>query len=145
MGQPELFDDARFASMEARYQHRRELDAIIGAWTAVRRPQWVMERLQGVGVPAGAVMHEPDVLNSPQHIARGFFQTIDSPETGRQRYAGRAWHASKTPSRAQPHPPLLGEHNAYVYRELLGFTEEQYRHFEELGHIGMDYDLARGG
>jgi crotonobetainyl-CoA:carnitine CoA-transferase CaiB-like acyl-CoA transferase len=145
LGQPELLEDVRFSSMEARYEHRKELDAIIGTWTAVRRPQWVMERLQQVGVPAGVVMHEPDVLNSPQHTARAFFQTIESPETGRQRYAGRAWHASKTPSKAPRHPPLLGEDNEYVYRELLGFTDEQYRRFEELGHIGMDYDLARGG
>ena len=32
------------------------------------------------------------------------------------------------------------EDNEYVYRELLGFSEEQYRRFEELGHIGADYD-----
>jgi crotonobetainyl-CoA:carnitine CoA-transferase CaiB-like acyl-CoA transferase len=141
MRRQELLADPRFASMDARYQHRRELDAIIAEWTAVRDPRWVMQRLQAEGIPAGVVMHEPDVLHNPQHAARGFFQEITSPETGTQRYAGRAWRASRTPRKALSHPPLLGEHNGYVYKQLLGFTDEQYRRFEELGHIGMDYDL----
>ena len=37
------------------------------------------------------------------------------------------------------HPPRLGEDNAYVYRELLGFSAEQYAAWEAAGHIGADY------
>jgi crotonobetainyl-CoA:carnitine CoA-transferase CaiB-like acyl-CoA transferase len=141
MLRPDLVDDPRFSTMAARYEHRRELDAIIAEWALPRDPHWVMRRLQAEGIPAGVVMHEPDVLNNPQHAARGFFQTIESPETGTQRYAGRAWRASRTPPRTLTHPPLLGEHNEYVYRQLLGFSDERYRQFEEFGHIGIDYDL----
>ena len=36
-------------------------------------------------------------------------------------------------------PPLLGENNPYVYRELLGASASEYRRLEGEKHIGMDY------
>jgi crotonobetainyl-CoA:carnitine CoA-transferase CaiB-like acyl-CoA transferase len=140
MLRPELAEEERFASMEARHANRRALDGEIGAWTAEIDATWLMGRLQREGIPAGVVMNEHDLLHDEQHLARGFFQSIDSPSTGRQRHPKRAWRAGRTPFRPTRHAPLLGEDNAYVYRELLGFSEEQYRRFEELGHIGTDYD-----
>ena len=53
-----------------------------------------------------------------------------------------AWRASRTARATLSPPPLLGEHNDYVYRDLIGFTDDEYRRFEALGHIGMDYDLG---
>ena len=67
-------------------------------------------------------------------------ETFASPSTGRQLHPTRPWRASRTPVRPVRHAVRLGEDNEYVYRELLGFSEEQYRRFEELGHIGADYD-----
>ncbi|MGE0229530.1 MAG: CaiB/BaiF CoA transferase family protein [Dehalococcoidia bacterium] len=139
---PDLVDDPRFSTTAGRYEHRRALDATIGEWTLMRDADWIMRRLQAEGVPAGAVMHEPQVLDSPQHAARGFFQEIEGAEVGRYRYVGPAWRASRTPRATATPPPLLGEHNPHVYRDILGFTDEQYRQFEGLGHIGMDYELA---
>jgi crotonobetainyl-CoA:carnitine CoA-transferase CaiB-like acyl-CoA transferase len=46
-------------------------------------------------------------------------------------------HQDVGPRRAAP---LLGEDNEYVYKEVLGYSEEQYKKFEEQGHIGMDFD-----
>ena len=81
-----------------------------------------------------------DVLRDPQHSARGFFHKIDYPEAGDPlTYTGAAWKASERPERQLTAPPILGGDNEYVYRELLGFSEEEYQHFEELGHIGLEY------
>ena len=52
---------------------------------------------------------------------------------------GRAWKGSATPERTARHAPLLGQDNPYVYQELLGFSDTEYRRFEELGHIGTEY------
>jgi benzylsuccinate CoA-transferase BbsF subunit len=32
---------------------------------------------------------------------------------------------SKTPARIVSRPPLMGEHNEYVFRELLGMSEDK--------------------
>ena len=50
------------------------------------------------------------------------------------------WRAECTPNRLRRAAPRLGEDNAYVYRELLGYSEGEYRELEQSGHIGMDYD-----
>ena len=136
----DLVDDPRFRDMASRHANRAELDAIIGTWTAERDARWVMHRLQYEGIPAGAVMDDADAYEDRHHDERGFFQAIATPEAGTHRYVGRAWKASATPEPPARHAPLLGEHNEYVYRELLGFSESEYRRFEELGHIGTEYD-----
>ena len=139
IGRDDLASDPRFADMASRHENRRELDAIIGEWTATKAPHWVMERLQARGVPAGVVMNASDALHDPHLAARGFFQEVPHPEAGTYRYPVRAWRASRTPHVTARHAPLLGEDNEYVYRELLGFDDERYREFEDAGHIGRDY------
>ena len=140
MRREDLADDPRFRDMASRHANRGELDAIIAEWTSVRDARWVMQRLQYEGIPAGAVMDDADAYEDRHHDERGFFQTISTPEAGMHRYVGRAWKASATPEPPARHAPLLGEHNEYVYRELLGFSDAEYRRFEELGHIGTEYD-----
>jgi crotonobetainyl-CoA:carnitine CoA-transferase CaiB-like acyl-CoA transferase len=136
----DLADDPRFCDNAARYANRRELDRIIGAWTSGTDADWVMRRLQREGIPAGVVNTEPGILNDPHLRARDFFQEIEHPSTGTQLHPRRAWRASRTPERPMRHPPLLGEDNEYVYKQLLGFTDERYREWEQSGHIGTDYD-----
>jgi crotonobetainyl-CoA:carnitine CoA-transferase CaiB-like acyl-CoA transferase len=45
---------------------------------------------------------------------------------------------SKTPSRIRLPAVRLGEHNEYVYKEVLGVSDEEYAQLEREGHIGMD-------
>lgn len=140
MYRDDLRDDPRFATMADRHAHREALDAAIGEWTAGRDAHWIMNRLQRAGIPCGAVMTEADIFEDRHHNARAFFQEITHPETGTQLHVGPAWRTRVTPYPTPRHAPRLGEDNAYVYKELLGFSDEEYRHFEQIGHIGMDYD-----
>jgi crotonobetainyl-CoA:carnitine CoA-transferase CaiB-like acyl-CoA transferase len=136
---PEL-DDPAYDTMAGRHERRDVLDGIIGGWAAIRDAYWIAERLQAEGIPAGMVTNERDVLESRQLAARGFWQPLTHPETGTQRYPGPLWRASETPVALRRHAPRLGEDNEYVYRQLLGCSEEEYRRLEAEGHIGMDYD-----
>ena len=36
-------------------------------------------------------------------------------------------------------PPRLGEHNEYVYKQLLGYTDSEYSELKDIGHIGNAY------
>jgi crotonobetainyl-CoA:carnitine CoA-transferase CaiB-like acyl-CoA transferase len=139
MGTPELASDKRFVEMTNRYEHRRELDALIAEWTADREAHWIVGRLLAHGIPSGVVMREDEILNDRQHLDRGFFREIEYSETGRHRYVGPAWKMSESrPARLGP-PPMFGEHNEYVYRKVLHYSKAEYQRLEELGHIGMDY------
>jgi crotonobetainyl-CoA:carnitine CoA-transferase CaiB-like acyl-CoA transferase len=99
----------------------------------------VMEVLQKQGVPAGAVLNQPEVFQDPQLSERRFFQVITHPETGTHEYPSMMARMSRTPNEIRLPPPLLGEHNEYVYKGILGLTNGQYQELEEAGHIGMDY------
>ena len=46
---------------------------------------------------------------------------------------------SKTPNHLRRHPVALGEDNEYVYKEVMGVSDEEYERMVELGHIGIDY------
>lgn len=139
MYRDELLADPRFDTMAHRHTHRADIDAVLAEWVADRDAHWVMNRLQRAGVPAGAVMTEADVFEDRHLNARGFFRPVEHPEAGTQLHLAPAWQASASPRPTPRHAPRLGEDNEYVYRQLLGFSEAEYRRFEELGHIGMDY------
>jgi crotonobetainyl-CoA:carnitine CoA-transferase CaiB-like acyl-CoA transferase len=141
MRREDLIDDPRFCDNACRCQNRAELDAVISAWTADRQNAWIVEKLQIAGVPSGMVMNERDALEDRHLHERGFYRTVSHPEAGTHRHV-------MTPFKSANHPgvgprryaPLLGEDNEYVYKQVLGYSDEEYRRLEEQGHIGMDFD-----
>jgi benzylsuccinate CoA-transferase BbsF subunit len=46
---------------------------------------------------------------------------------------------SKTPNHLRRHPVALGEDNEYVYKEVMGLSDDEYTELENKGHIGTDY------
>ena len=72
MGAPELADDERFATNQARRQHVELLDARIGAWTETLDLAEAEAILAQAGVPAGPVMSVAQIVAHPQ------FQTRDA-------------------------------------------------------------------
>ena len=115
---------ARFASFERRREHQKELDQLIGKWTATWNKQKLMKRLQQAGVPAGAVQSHRDILRDPQLIHRRHLIRLNHPELG--------WHYTHTStfrlSDAEGLParctPLLGEHTYSISKEVLGISDD---------------------
>ena len=91
------------------------------------------------GVAAAPLLDQKELLEDPHLKARDFFQPLEHAETGTQLHHGPFWKMSKTPNRLRLPPCRLGEHNEYVYKELLGLPEEEYARLEAEGHIGMDF------
>ena len=123
-GRPEWTEDARFASLDARKAHEDELDSAIEAWTRGRTPQDVMETLQAAGVPAGVVNRLSDLFADPQLIHRRIWRALPHPELEHFHYEAPPFVLSETPAELR-RSPLLGEHNARVYREILGLPDEE--------------------
>ena len=118
-----LADDARFADKSSRWTNRRYLDDFIAAWTRNFSPQQVVERLQAVGVAAMPVMNIADQFADPHLNARETYVEIDHPHVGAEMVYGVPWRFSDTPGAVRAPAPLLGQHNEYVLRELLGMDE----------------------
>jgi crotonobetainyl-CoA:carnitine CoA-transferase CaiB-like acyl-CoA transferase len=139
IGQGVLADDPRFAVLEARQKHHDELDAIIEAWSADKDKYDAFHQLQAAGVPASPVLNAREAFADPHLKSRDDWQQVTHPA------AGTYWHLrspihhmSKTPLYIRKHAALLGEDNEYVYKQVCGYTDEEYQWFVENGHAGMD-------
>ena len=98
-----------------------------------------MRRLQEAGGAAAKVMSEVDIFADPHVREREFFIETSHAESGTHLYPGHQWKASGTPLRADSPAPLLGEHNEYVYKELLGYSDEEYQRLTDELHIGSEF------
>ena len=134
MGRPELADDPKFNTREARREHQQELLTLINAWTATRPKEEIYHTFQGLRTVAGYVATVADLCTSQQLLAREFFQCIDHPDAGKATYPGApftiqgaAWHHARA--------PRLGEHNVEVYCDRLGYTREDLAHLCGAGVI----------
>ncbi|MFO8101799.1 MAG: CoA transferase [Dehalococcoidia bacterium] len=136
MGNPEWCDQERFATFEGRMANHDELDALIGEWTKLHDQYDAMVLLQREGVAAGPVLDSRDVTNDPQLVGRGFFEPVHHREAGSHRYPGVVWKMEKTPLSIRKPPPCQGEHNDYVFREVIGMSEDEISDLESRQVIG---------
>jgi len=139
IGTPAWTKDGKFSSTLSRYQNHDELDGHIEQWTREHDNYEAMHLLQKEGVPAGPVIDEKDAYSDPHVRARGFFDELTHEVCGAHLYPGIAWKMSKTPNQLRLPPCCLGEHNEYVYKKVIGVSDEEYEELEKEGHIGTDY------
>jgi crotonobetainyl-CoA:carnitine CoA-transferase CaiB-like acyl-CoA transferase len=116
--------DARFATNDARIQNQQALDDAIATWSVEFDVGEIEERLQEVGVPVHRVTTSRDAFEDPQLIAREHFIPVDHPVLESMPFENSRVRFSATP--AQPRPcPTLGQHNAFVLEEVLGYSEAE--------------------
>ncbi|HEX78222.1 MAG TPA: CoA transferase [Dehalococcoidia bacterium] len=136
LGVPELASDPRFADGVARWHHQDDLDSIIASLSRSYPPHELMGRLQREGIAAGVVQTARDVVNDPHLASRGFWETVSHPRFGPHAFKGRGFYFSKSPVGTRSPAPCLGEHNSYVFGELLGLSPEEIARLEEKAVIG---------
>jgi crotonobetainyl-CoA:carnitine CoA-transferase CaiB-like acyl-CoA transferase len=134
-GHPEWVVDPRFADAYLRMQHCADLDALITTWTGQHTPYEVMETLQAAGVAAMPVMSLEDQFRDPHLRAREIHLESEHPKVGLEFLHGIPWRLSDTHGRIRPPAPLLGEHNQYVFGELLGLPEAEIQRLVQSGAI----------
>lgn len=126
IGGSALADDPRYCSAPARLAAQDELEALITDWTAPRTVAEVEQTLQAAGIPAHRVATMQDVHEDPQLAHREHWWRSEHPVIGEVSYESPAWRLSHTPPPRPAHSPLLGQDNEYVYRTLLGYSEDEF-------------------
>ena len=137
MGNPAWAAAPRFETVLSRWQDRHELDQQLAKWTAGQDARQLMDSLQSLGVPAGAVLTAEDLVKDPHLNERGFFQEFNNgncPHLGGRTYAGRPFRMAEIPMVIK-HAAALGEHNQQVLGELAGLTTEEIGELHQAGVI----------
>ncbi len=100
------------------------MDKLVEQWTQQHTAEEVMEKLQTAGVPAGVVeTGEDQVEHDPQLAYRKYLVRTNHAEVGPYLVHRTPFLTSKSAQKVGP-APLLGEHNEYVLKELLGFSDD---------------------
>lgn len=132
IGSPDWTKDARFASILGRKQHEDELETLLTEWTTCITAEQATEMLHSVGVSAGVVQTGQDINNDPQSKARGFYEYLEHPVLGIHKYNHPSFRLSRTPAKLKK-GHCLGEHNEYVFTQLLGMPDEEFATLSQQG------------
>ena len=135
IGQPELIEDPRFTTNEARVANAEEVDRVVGEWVGQRSRDEAMEVLLRHEVAAIPVMNIEDLMSDPHMIARETITTVEDDELGPIKMQTVLPRLSRTPGRINHAGPKLAEHNAEIYGGLLGMTESEMAELREAGII----------
>ncbi len=138
MGMPELADDERFSDTLSRWDNQEALDPVIQKWTSQRGKFEVMEILQEAGVAAVPSFSNKDLFRNEHLKVRGYLKKVQHEKEGAVLDFGLPWSFRETPSEISIYGPRLGQDNDYVFREVLGLTDEGIAHLKSMGAIDLE-------
>ncbi len=140
LGRPAWAAAPALAMAEGRRAAEDAIEAELAAWIAPRDRDELFRDLQEAGVTAGPVLSARDAAEDPharQSAAwRRLDATADYPAT---EFPAPPFTFSHSDVGLRTPPALFGEHNEYVYRELLGVSDEEYARLAADGHIATTY------
>ena len=134
MGDPQWAKDPRFANRtDMNNLYADEVDGHMEAWLA----DYTKAELLGLAlqhqIPLAPVRGYDEVLEDPS--LADLFVDIERPDTGPLAFPGPSYELAGAVKEAPSPAPLLGEHNAEVYCDLLGHTREQLVKLRQTGII----------
>lgn len=139
MQQPSMIDDPRFATRNARVANATLLEGMITDWTSQRSAADVIAALEAEDVPVALVRHPEEALVDPRVVERNETVVAQHPS-----YPGSAeLQTTGVPivfSNARTGfdsvmPASIGQHNAEIYPELLGYSDADLQRLARAGVI----------
>ena len=135
MGHPEWATDERFATHQARGINQIELDEIISDWTRRFAVADLEVLLNEHGIPNGKIYRAPEMMEDPQFQARESIVRVDHPEFGNIAMQSVTPKFSETQGAVRHPGPALGEHNNYVWGEVVGKSVDEIVNLKDRGVI----------
>lgn len=136
-----LASDAELATNDGRAQRQDEIEAAISDWTRNFEDYDLFHRLQAEHIPSAPVLEGSRVFDDPHTRARGLYQPQALyDDVGTFRFVQPFYRMPETPITTRQAPVAMGEHNDYVYREVIGVSESEYDDLKSRGHVSMDFD-----
>jgi CoA:oxalate CoA-transferase len=127
IGRDDLADDARFNTELKRQssEARDFIEELIATWLEPKLLQDVYQDLIDAAVPAAPVRTIEEVATDPQVLHRHMIVDVTNPLNGvEMRLTGNPVKVSDMPDAVGP-VPEKGEHNAEVYGQWLGYSDER--------------------
>lgn len=121
----DLLEIPEYAENHLRKANEDELNKIVEEWTIARSTKEVVEILDAAACPVGPILSISDLVEDPHVEAREMLVEIDHPMLGKVKYPGNPCKFSETNELCFNPAPMLGEHNDYVLKDVLGYDDEK--------------------
>ena len=118
IGRPNLVEDERFSTHNARVVHTSELYDLIAEVAQTRTTDIWIEFCDRVSIPAAKVMDLSEFLDDPHLAEVELVQIAHHPTEGDYRYVRDPVIYSESTTELRLHAPRLGQHSAELLREL---------------------------
>ena len=140
MGDPDWARAPELATGAGRAQQHDLLDERLAEWTAAFEDDDLFARLQAAGVAAAPVLEASRVLDDPHVQARQLYlpRELQDP-IGTHCYPRPIYDFPESPGGIRRPPVAFGQDNEYVYRDLLGVSDEEFERLEAAGHIATTF------
>jgi formyl-CoA transferase len=122
--------DPRFKINEERIKdpNRRIINRVVSEWVGSRDLQEVIETCEQLGITIGPIASMKDIGENPHYRERQSVLEITDPATGAAlQIPNVPFRMHATPGRIRFPGLPLGSANAVIYRDLLGYSEEEIR------------------
>ncbi len=120
VGRPDMIEDPRFATQEARVKNVEELDSIISEWFLSHTMDDAIQIMRENRAVVGPIYDTAEVYEDPQVKHRQSFVTIEHETLGDVRVPNVHARFSRTPGQVRHLGRSLGADNYQVYGEMLG-------------------------
>jgi crotonobetainyl-CoA:carnitine CoA-transferase CaiB-like acyl-CoA transferase len=126
LGNPALCTQKEYSTAVDRKKNEDALDRLVTDWTITHTREELEGLLQKAGIPASLVEKPADVYQDSQLNHRKYWVPQMHPVMGEQLYEMQScFILSKTPRQIKRPSPCLGQHNEYVFKELLKMTDDE--------------------
>jgi len=125
MGAPELAEKDRWQTVAQREQDRTEVDRRVSEWTSQHTRDHLLKWCEDHQVPCGPIYSIDEIFDDPQYRARENIKFMKDERAGDVAIPNVVPRLMGTPGRIDSLGPQLGQHNDYVYKTLLGLSDDR--------------------
>lgn len=136
MGEPELVQDPRFATNQARLQNNDVLQEKVVAWVGARPRDEVLAILEEAEVVCSAVNDSSDIVADPHFLERTLHKVTGVSYLADALVPGPVAHVASATAPEYHGVPEPGEHSEQVLGELLGLSAEDIESLLAGGAVG---------
>ncbi|OGN99729.1 MAG: hypothetical protein A2Y58_02130 [Chloroflexi bacterium RBG_13_51_52] len=135
MERQDLINTPLGSNQNERFQHRKEIDDVITAWTKTKNTKEIQDILKKADVPCTKLPSFDEVCSDPQLLSRNMIIEVEQPVSGKVKTPGSLFKLSKTPGKIDYPAPFLGENNQEIFSEMLGLSEQEINKIDDEGVI----------
>ncbi|HKD66812.1 MAG TPA: CaiB/BaiF CoA-transferase family protein [Candidatus Binataceae bacterium] len=133
MDKPELARHPDFATNAKRVTNRTQVFKILQDWLDATPEDEALRRMQENRVPVAPVLNTAEAVAHPHLRQRGTVRKAHDPVLGEVDVPGFPIRFSAGSGPQDTQAPFLGQHNADVLKEFLGFSDDSIAHLKEQG------------